>query len=528
MSWTNDGTIGSVAFANEDILRFDGSTWTMYFDGSAVGLPTAADIFAFHQLDADTILMSFVANVTLGGVTYTPRDIVRFSVTAGTFSMYFNGVDVGLSAGAENIDALEVLPDGKVLISTTGNPTVTGVTGAADEDILAFTPTTLGNTTSGTWTIYFDGSDVGLADTSGEDVDALDVTANGNIYLSTLNGFAVTGVSGADEDVFVCVPTSLGNTTACNYSTTLFFDGSAFGLSGNDVDAIHIIAAGSIPTATPTNTPGPTNTPTRTPTPTNTSTRTPTPTATSTNTAGPSPTPTRTSTPTFTPTPTNTAGPTSTPTNTPSGSDPIFADGFESGSFSAWTSSTIDLGDLSVSASAALTGSQGMQALMDDANAIYVTDDSPNAEPRYRARFYFDPNSIPMTSGDAHYIFKGFVDASTEVLRVEFRQSSGAYQIRAALLDDGTTWTNTNWFTISDAPHSIELDWRAATAAGANNGGLTLWIDSVQQADLTGVDNDTRRVDRARLGALSGIDAGTRGTYYFDAFVSRRQTYIGP
>ena len=50
--------------------------------------------------------------------------------------------------------------------------------------------------------------------------------------------------------------------------------------------------------------------------------------------------------------------------------------------------------------------------------------------------------------------------------------------------------------------HFIELDWRAATGVGANNGGLTLWIDGVQQADLTGVDNDTWRVDRARLGAL--------------------------
>ena len=70
---------------------------------------------------------------------------------------------------------------------------------------------------------------------------------------------------------------------------------------------------------------------------------------------------------------------------------------------------------------------------------------------------------------------------------------------------------------------------RAATAtAGANDGGLTLWIDGVQQTDLTGMDNDTRRVDRARLGALSGIDTGTRGTYFFDAFESRRQTHIGP
>ena len=65
-------------------------------------------------------------------------------------------------------------------------------------------------------------------------------------------------------------------------------------------------------------------------------------------------------------------------------------------------------------------------------------------------------------------------------------------------------------------------------AVGANDGGLTLWIDGTQKANLTGADNDTRRIDRVRLGAASGIDTGTRGTYYFDAFESRRQTYIGP
>jgi len=169
-----------------------------------------------------------------------------------------------------------------------------------------------------------------------------------------------------------------------------------------------------------------------------------------------------------------------------------------------------------------------MQAVIDDNNSIYVTDDSPIAEPRYRARFYFDPNSIPMASGDSHYIFNGFTGTSPAVLAVQFRQASGAYQLRAGLLNDSSVWVNTNWFTISDAPHFIEFDWRAATAAGANNGYVTLWIDGAQQADLTGVDNDTWRIDRARLGAISGIDTGTRGTYYFDAFESRRQNYIGP
>ena len=126
----------------------------------------------------------------------------------------------------------------------------------------------------------------------------------------------------------------------------------------------------------------------------------------------------------------------------------------------------------------------------------------PMPSTRYRARFYFDPNSIPMASGDAHIIFKGFAGASTEVLQMEFRLLSvGVYQIRASIANDAASFTNTSFFTISDAPHFIEIDWRAATAPGANNGGLTLWIDNVQQADLTGVDNDTWRVNQCPAGS---------------------------
>ena len=211
--------------------------------------------------------------------------------------------------------------------------------------------------------------------------------------------------------------------------------------------------------------------------------------------------------------------------------DLIFADGFESGNFSAWTANTNDLGDLSVSTSAALVGSQGMQAVIDDANTLFVRDDTPNAEPLYRARFYFDPNSIPMVSGNAHFIFKGFkgtASASTEIFRVELRRVATGYEVRASLVDDGALWISTAWVPIQDQPNSIELDWRASTGAGTNNGGLTLWINNNQQQGLTGIDNDSQQIDFVRLGALSGIDTGTRGTNYFDAFESRRLNYIGP
>jgi hypothetical protein len=187
-----------------------------------------------------------------------------------------------------------------------------------------------------------------------------------------------------------------------------------------------------------------------------------------------------------------------------------------------------DTGDLSVTAAAALVGTKGMQAVIDDANLIYVTDDHPNSEPRYRARFYFDPNSISMSSGDSYRIFVAYAGTSTAVLRAEFRYYSGAYQIQFLVLNDSGSWQSTGWVTISDAVHTIEFDWQAANAVGANNGSLSLWVDGAQKPGLSAIDNDTRRVDRVRLGAVYGIDAGTRGTYYLDDFVSQRQSYIGP
>src|SRR6266545_4788690 len=363
-----------------------------------------------------------------------------------------------------------------------------------------------------------------------------------------VDGVPQATVTGVDNDTRRIDRARLGAVSAVDTGTrgTEYFDAfesrkqTYIGPEPNDIPTP---TSTPLPTNTPTNTPLPSNTPTFTPTPTDTplptdtptSTNTPLATDTPTNTPPPADTPTSTNTPlpTNTPTPTLTPTPTTPPatatnTPTPNSADLIFADGFESGNLSAWSSSSTNAGDLSVSPAAALVGSRGLQAVINDNTAIYVTDNTPADEPRYRARFYFDPNSITMVSGDSHSILYGYNTASTTLLHVEFRFSSGAYQIRAMLRNDSGTWVQSSWLTISDASHSIEFDWKAATAAGTNDGSLTLWIDGVQQANLTGVDNDTARLDFIRFGAASGIDTGTRGTEYFDAFESRRQSYIGP
>jgi hypothetical protein len=215
----------------------------MVFDGSDVGVTGQLD--AFNFLDADSILFSLAGSARLTGAgTVQDNDIIRLdatslgSTTAGTLSLYFDGVDVGLDQSAEDVDAFDILPDGRLIISTLGNWSVTGASGG-DEDLIAFAPTSLGTTTAGTWAMYFDGSDVGLT-TTGENIDALSVAANGLIYLSTTDAFAVSGISGADEDVFTCTPVTLGDTTSCTFSTTLAFDGSIWGLAGDDVDGVEL------------------------------------------------------------------------------------------------------------------------------------------------------------------------------------------------------------------------------------------------------------------------------------------------
>jgi hypothetical protein len=226
----------------------------MHFDGSDVGLTTAAeDIDAFAFRSDGSILVSTLGtyNVTgAGGATLSGggQDILRFvptslgDLTAGEWSVYLDGSDVSLTTTNENIDAIAELPDGRLLISTTGAIKTSDGNGA-DEDIFAFTPTSLGENTAGAWSQYFDGSDVGLTANNAEDVTGLFVVETGalpTLYLTTAGNFSVSGASGANEDIFAFQLTALGSTTAGSFGPGIVLDGSLNGLSSFALDGIHM------------------------------------------------------------------------------------------------------------------------------------------------------------------------------------------------------------------------------------------------------------------------------------------------
>ncbi|MEW5987398.1 MAG: VWA domain-containing protein [Chloroflexota bacterium] len=249
LSSTTNGSAGGVNFGDEDVLSYDTATatWAKYLDLSDVGLLNA-DVDAVALLADGSVLLSLDAafNIPVLGAV-DDSDVVKFiptstgNNTAGTFEMYFDGSDVGLTTNNEDVDGIDFSPAGNLLVSTVGNASVPGVA-ATDEDLLEFTATSLGWNTAGTWGLYFDGSDVGLGDLSSEDVGGVWVEASsGRIYLNTTGAFSVSGVSGDGNDAFFCTPGSTGTTTACSFGPGLYWDGDANGFAGELLDGLAIV-----------------------------------------------------------------------------------------------------------------------------------------------------------------------------------------------------------------------------------------------------------------------------------------------
>lgn len=235
LSAKTGGAAGGVDFTSGDIIAYDGTTgqWSMQLDASDVAL--TKNLTAFYRQERPNTLpvyyLSFSANQKISGLgTVTPWDIVKFtptqlgSTTAGSFEWYFDGSDVGLTQKGEKIDALSMDGAGRLLISLTGSGSVPrnggGTLRIADEDIIAFTPTSTGQNTAGTWEVFFDGSTVpGLAQ---EDINGFWTdSATGGLYVTILGSFNVGGVAGNDKDILKLAPSGGG------YSVTKVWSGGA-------------------------------------------------------------------------------------------------------------------------------------------------------------------------------------------------------------------------------------------------------------------------------------------------------------
>ncbi len=201
----------------------------------------------------------------------------------------------------------------------------------------------------------------------------------------------------------------------------------------------------------------------------------------------------------------------------------LFADGFDSGNFSAWSSTGGNTARISVSTGAAQAGTYKMQALISSNASGYVQDNRPFAEASYHARFYFNPNGYATGNGSnpaTVTLFSGQNAGGTTLFEVQYRRSNNTgYQVRLSVVRTGGT-TSGSWYTINNnAWNAIEIAWASGTSTTAS-----LYVNGAQHS-LTNLNTSANTLESVRLGP-QGTPPGN-GAVLFDSFISTRRTVIG-
>jgi hypothetical protein len=162
---TNVPGLGNVQ--NVDVVYWNGSSWQLFFDGSAHGWAagTGRDLDALSVVSG-TLYFSTRGNASPAPGTGDDADIYRFDGGAG-YTRVWDASTQGLPAGA-NVDGYVRLDDTHFYLSFAGTTTaVPGLGNVEDEDVVAYN--------AGTWSVYFNGTGHGLGVSANLDIDAFDL-----------------------------------------------------------------------------------------------------------------------------------------------------------------------------------------------------------------------------------------------------------------------------------------------------------------------------------------------------------------
>jgi hypothetical protein len=202
----------------------------------------------------------------------------------------------------------------------------------------------------------------------------------------------------------------------------------------------------------------------------------------------------------------------------------------ETGTTEQWTSNS-DAVHITASASAGLKSSAtGLAVNVTSTTAFYVAKTGNNSTTgKLRVRFYIDPNTLTMATNDTFAVMRLFDTGYNVVIGCYLKWTGTTYQLLLEYGTDGGTLFGTGR-AITDAPHYVELYVTRASSNVASDGTATMWIDGTQYDAFTGLDNYDRFPQYAnmRAGGVTGLDAGTSGTFYLDeVVVNETGTQIG-
>lgn len=171
------------------------------------------------------------------------------------------------------------------------------------------------------------------------------------------------------------------------------------------------------------------------------------------------------------------------------------------------------------------------QAIIDPSfgTTAYVQSSQPQGEKHYVARFYLLPDALDLPTSPELEHLVGYGSPGVAHFRLDLLGDGGSgTELRIAARNDNGSYDSgpAVAFPEDGSFHAVEVDWRAATAPGSNDGAFTLSIDGVSEVTLPNLDNDGAAIDFVRWGAVAS-DPAQSGTMSLDDFDSRRSGPIG-
>jgi hypothetical protein len=219
LSTEHGARLGDPWYGSGDLVDYDLTTGAsrLVFDEDLFG--RARNIDAVHAFDAGQFVISTSESATLGGLSFTPGDLVQYDMLTGKTLLFFDHQLLGPDARI-NIDAVYVRPNGNIILSTDRNARLAGLS-FRDGDLVEYDPL------MGTASLLFN-EDLFTRD---EDIDALDILPNGHLLLSTVTQATLGGLDFGKDDL-------VEYDTASNRAS-IFLDGEFLG-HNISVDAISI------------------------------------------------------------------------------------------------------------------------------------------------------------------------------------------------------------------------------------------------------------------------------------------------
>jgi hypothetical protein len=111
---------GGLVVADEDLVQWNGASFSFAFDGSAEGIAAGLDLDGAHDAGSGVLGLSFDASGSVGGVDFDDEDVLIFDPGGPTWTLVYDGSVEAATLAAADIEAIALPEPGQLLLLASG------------------------------------------------------------------------------------------------------------------------------------------------------------------------------------------------------------------------------------------------------------------------------------------------------------------------------------------------------------------------------------------------------------------------